>query len=66
MGRIDKRMMFWASGCAAAIREDGSFETVITSSGQWVAMAALTDQMEKELIPETLNRNAFAVARKQS
>lgn len=63
MGRIDKRMLFWASGCAAVMREDGSFETVIKSSGQWVAMAALTDQMEKELIPEILTRKAFAVVR---
>ncbi len=66
MGRIDKRMMFWASGCAAVMRGDGSFEVVIKSSGQWVAMASLTDQMEKELIPEDLTRKAFAFVRERA
>jgi hypothetical protein len=62
MGRIDKRMFFWASGCGVVMHDDGSFETVIESSGQWYAMAALTDQMETELIPISLTKNAFRVA----
>ncbi len=62
MGRIDKRMLFWASGCGAVMQPDGSFEKVVESSGQWYAMAALTDQMRTELIPESLTENAFAVA----
>ena len=63
MGRINKRMLFWASGCGAVMKDDGSFEKVVESSGQWYAMAALTDQMRKELIPEDLTENAFAIAR---
>ena len=62
MGRIDKRMLFWASGCGAVMAEDGTFEKVIESSGQWYAMAALTEQMRKELIPEELTKKAFVFA----
>jgi len=61
-GRIDKRMMFWASGCGVVMKEDGSFEKVMESSGQWYVMAALTDQMRTELIPVDLTENAFAIA----
>ena len=63
MGRIDKRMMFWASGCAAVMQTNGSFEVVAESSGQWYAMAALTEQMRESLIPASLTQNAFAVLR---
>lgn len=59
MGRIDKRMLFWASGCGAVMRADGSFEKVMESSGQWYAMAALTEQMRKELIPSSLTEKTF-------
>ena len=59
MGRIDKRMFFWASGCGVVVKEDGSFEKVAESSGQWYAMAALTEQMQRELIPEALTRKTF-------
>jgi hypothetical protein len=60
MGRIDKRMLFWASGCGVVMHDDGSFEKVIESSGQWYAMAALTEQMRTELIPESLTQKAFS------
>lgn len=59
MGRIDKRMFFWASGCGVVLTEEGSFEKVAESSGQWYAMAALTEQMQRELIPEALTRKTF-------
>lgn len=62
MGKIYKRMLFWASGCGVVMKDDGSFEKVIESSGQWYAMATLTDQMRTELIPATLTENAFAAA----
>jgi hypothetical protein len=61
MGRIDKRMLFWASGCGVVMHDDGSFEKVVESSGQWYAMAALTEQMRTELIPISLTENAFAM-----
>jgi acyl-coenzyme A thioesterase PaaI-like protein len=63
MGRINRRMLFWASGCGAVMKDDGSFEKVVESSGQWYAMAELTDQMRTELIPQDLTENAFAIAR---
>ncbi len=61
MGRIEKRMLFWASGCVAVMHDDGSFEKVIESSGQWYAMAALTEQMRTELIPESLTQKVFSL-----
>jgi hypothetical protein len=61
-GHIDKRMFFWASGCGAVMRDDGSFEVVVESSGQWYAMKALTEQMKKELIPREQNEKIFAMA----
>lgn len=66
MGRIDRRMLFWASGCAAVVCDDGSFETVIESSGQWYAKQELTDQMRNELIPEALTKKAFEIARQEN
>jgi len=65
MGRIEKRMLFWASGCGAVMHDDGSLETVVESSGQWYAMAALTEQMKQELIPATLTEKAFSVISKR-
>jgi hypothetical protein len=61
-GDIAKRMMFWASGGAAAVKPDGTFETVMTSSGQWLAIPALTEQMRANLIPAELTSRAFAIA----
>ncbi len=61
-GDIAKRMMFWASGGAAVVKPDGTFEIVMTSSGQWLAIAALTEQMRQNLIPAELTRKAFGIA----
>lgn len=61
-GRIDKRMFFWASGCVCAMSPGGSFEKIVESSGQWYAMASLTEQMRRELIPKELTEDAFSVA----
>lgn len=65
-GRIEKRMMFWASGATCVLKPDGSFETVAESSGQWFAMAALTEEMRRELIPKELTAAAFAVAERNN
>ncbi len=62
-GRIDRRMFFWASGCGAVMRDDGTFEVVAVSSGQWYAVRALTEQMENELIPKEQNKKIFEIAR---
>jgi len=34
----------------------------MTSSGQWLAIAALTEQMRQNLIPAELTREAFLLA----
>jgi len=56
-------MLFWSSGCGAVMKDDGSFEKVVESSGQWFAIAVLTDQMRTELIPAELTESAFAIAK---
>ncbi len=61
-GDIAKRMMFWASGGAAVVRPDGTFEVVMSSSGQWLAIPALTEQMRQNLIPAELTAQAFRTA----
>jgi hypothetical protein len=61
-GDIAKRMMFWASGGAAVVKPDGTFEVVMSSSGQWLAIPALTGQMRANLIPAELTHKAFAIA----
>ncbi len=64
-GNINRRMLIGASGCGAVMHEDGSFELVVVSSGQWFVMKALTDQMKKELIPAKLTRKIFSIAENQ-
>jgi len=58
-GNAGSRLLFWASGGAAAVNKDGIFETVIASSGQWLGVPELTRQMKKELMPKELTENAF-------
>lgn len=64
-GNIDKRMFFWASGCGAVMQDDGTFEVVAVSSGQWYGVKALTEQMRRELIPKEQNERIFAIAETQ-
>ncbi|MCK9196090.1 MAG: hypothetical protein M0P16_03830 [Syntrophales bacterium] len=61
-GKTPSRMMCWASGGAAAIQDDGMLEPVVSASGQWLGVPALTRQMREALIPEELNRRAFDLA----
>ncbi|HPL64320.1 MAG TPA: hotdog fold domain-containing protein [Syntrophales bacterium] len=61
-GRAGSRLMFWASGGAAVFGDGGTFETVITASGQWYGLPELTDQLRTELIPADLTRRAFELA----
>lgn len=53
-GRPRARVMFWASGGAAVLKEDGRFEIVVAAHGQWMGIAELTDQMHRELMPAGL------------
>jgi acyl-coenzyme A thioesterase PaaI-like protein len=68
-GRVDKvrgnaasRLLFWASGGLAAVNKDGTIETVIAASGQWLGVPELTRQMETELMPKELTERAFRFA----
>jgi hypothetical protein len=61
-GNAGSRMLFWASGGAAAVNKSGIFETVIASSGQWLGVPELTRQMKMELMPKELTENAFRFA----
>jgi acyl-coenzyme A thioesterase PaaI-like protein len=61
-GNAGSRLLFWASGGAAAVNKDGTFETVIAASGQWLGVPALTRQMQMELMPKELTERAFRFA----
>jgi hypothetical protein len=61
-GNISKRLLFWAAGGAAVVDEDGGFETVMTTSGQWFGLSALTEQMRTYLTPEEYRIRVFEMA----
>ncbi len=61
-GRTSSRLLFWASGGAAAVREDGSLEMVVSASGQWFGVQDLTGQMKASLLPRPLMERAFELA----
>ncbi len=61
-GRTSSRLLFWASGGAASVREDGSLEMVVSASGQWFGIKELTQQMRSSLLPRTLMERAFELA----
>jgi hypothetical protein len=61
-GKTPTRIMCWASGGAAVVHEDGTLEPVVSASGQWLGVPALTQQMREALIPAELNRHIFELA----
>jgi len=61
-GNARSRVLFWASGGAAAVRSDGGLEPVAAASGQYLGVGALTEQMKRELLPADLTRRAFQLA----
>jgi hypothetical protein len=61
-GSATSRLLFWASGGAAAVRSDGVMEPVVVASGQYLGVGALTEQMRQELLPADLTRRAFQLA----
>lgn len=61
-GNPGSRLFFWASGGAAVVNKDGTFETVIAASGQWLGVPELTRQMKIELMPKELTERAFRFA----
>jgi hypothetical protein len=61
-GNAASRLLFRASGGLAAVRSDGTLEPVAVASGQYLGVAALTEQMRRELLPADLTRRAFQLA----
>jgi hypothetical protein len=61
-GNAASRLLYWASGGAAALRSDGVLETVAVASGQYLGIDTLTEQMREELLPTDLTRRAFQLA----
>ena len=61
-GRAESRLLFWASGGAAVIGENGALEPVALASGQWMAMKELTEQMKTHLMPKEMVQKAFDLA----
>ena len=61
-GRTSSRLLFWASGGAASVKEDGRLEMVVSASGQWFGIKELTQQMRSSLLPKTLMERAFELA----
>ena len=51
-----------AGYATAVVGKWGAFETVMTASGQFLGVPALTEQMRTELIPQELTRRAFEIA----
>lgn len=61
-GSADSRLLFWASGCAAAVGAGGFLEPVVVATGQYLGVSALTEQMKQELLPAELTCRAFRLA----
>lgn len=61
-GRNSSRLLYWASGGAASVREDGSLEMIVSASGQWFGIKELTQQMRSSLLPRILMERAFDLA----
>ena len=61
-GDRDRRLLFWADGGAAAVADDGSLELIMTSSGQWMGMPGLTQQMDEHFYPAEWLQRAYDMA----
>ena len=61
-GRDGSRVLFWSSGGAAVVGNDGTFEPVAVASGQFLGVPDLTEKMRKGLIPQEWTRRAFELA----
>jgi hypothetical protein len=61
-GKKTSRLMFWASGGAAAVKDDGRLEMIVSASGQWFGVQELTEQMKTALLPKECTERAFAIS----
>jgi hypothetical protein len=61
-GKASSRLLYWGSGGAAVVHDDGRLEPVIAVSGQFLGVPELTEQMKIELAPKALTEKAFELA----
>jgi hypothetical protein len=61
-GSAASRLLYWGSGGAVVVHDDGRLEPVITVSGQFLGVPELTQQMRVELAPPEQTQRAFALA----
>jgi hypothetical protein len=61
-GRAGGRLLFWASGTAAAVGNNGELEPVVYAAGQFFGVTELTEQMKTSLLPLELTRQVFTMA----
>ena len=61
-GKAASRLLYWGSGGAAVVHENGRLEPVIAVSGQFLGVPELTEQMKVELSPKDLTERAFELA----
>ena len=61
-GNPGGRLLFWASGGAAVVHQDGSLEWIAIASGQYFGVQSLTEQMKHSLLPAELTEKVFAMA----
>jgi hypothetical protein len=62
-GKAGSLLLFWACGGAAAVKQDGRLDMVVSSSGQWFGIQDLTEQMKTALLPKELMERAFSFAK---
>ena len=53
------RQLYRARGCLLSVSADGSYETVATAEGQWLALPALREQFYETRIEEDMSRISF-------
>jgi len=51
--------LYRARGCLFAVSAAGSYETVATAAGQWLALPALREQFYESRIEEDVSQIAF-------
>lgn len=61
-GKAGSRLLSWASGGIAVVKDDGDLEVVMTASGQWMGIPILTEQLKTELVPKEWVRRIFEPA----
>ncbi len=65
IGKNKKLMFYTGSGGIFSVKDDGSFEPVITSSAKFLALPELTQQLKEYLVPKEATELIFEIAENQ-